>query len=228
MAGLIRLRPQHTEIERVKHPLLEGAKAVPIDELEAMAKRVARGGSGDELIMALRAPLRNLVGKYLYYFPTCRQFEDEMVSEGLTAFSALISDISLDFLAGRAILSIALRRAEDAINVFINSNQGVAAASMCQQKKLVKNGKDPVYITAEVEVSELNYEQPSDLGDEKIRDVLDALSMIEPQDEIDEFILDPFNWGRGYQELADDLGVGVGTIHRRKTRLYKKYLEITR
>ena len=56
--------------------------------------------------------------------------------------------------------------------------------------------------------------------------VVVGLSHERETDWLDEALLDRFNWGRGYQELADELGVGVGTIHRRKARLYKRFLEL--
>jgi hypothetical protein len=150
-----------------------------------------------------------------------------MVSEGFLALSRFSSEISLDLLAGRGILKVASQRMQDQIETFLNSNQSIASAGMTKQKKKVSEGSEPLYHkTIAEEIPESVH--PYDEGDEWKRDILEVLNSIEPIDEIDASLLSSENWGRGYQELADDLGVGVGTIYRRKSKLYKKFLELTR
>jgi DNA-directed RNA polymerase specialized sigma24 family protein len=99
---------------------------------------------------------------------------------------------------------------------------------MTKQKELISDGEAPIYRVGEDVAFITDSIHPVEDGDEWKRDVLETLRKMEPQDEIDTALLDRFNWGRGHQELADELGVGVGTIHRRKARLYKQYLKLTR
>ncbi len=93
-----------------------------------------------------------------------------------------------------------------------------------QQRYLIQQAEAPIYLQAEKNKYEES-QHSEDAGDEWKRDVLDVLEKIQPQDAIDEALLCPFNWGRTYQEMADELKVGVGTIHRRKARLYEIYKE---
>jgi DNA-directed RNA polymerase specialized sigma24 family protein len=131
-------------------------------------------------------------------------------------------------LKNRTILKIATRRIDDTIQRFLNRNQALTAPSLWKQNALTVNGETPIYRKSEDIVGLPEVTHPVEEGDEWKRDLLEVLAKIKPRDEIDAALLDQFNWGRSHQELADELGVGVGTIHRRKARLYKQYQELTR
>jgi hypothetical protein len=168
-----------------------------------------------------------MIGRYMANWPQTIPFLDDIISEGFLALSRLSSEISFDLLAGRGILKVASQRMQDQIETFLNSNQSIAAAGMTKQKKAVSEGTEPFYHKGVLEeIPETAH--PTDEGDEWKRDILEVLNSIEPIDEVDVALLSRENWGRGYQELADDLGVGIGTIHRRKTKLYNRFLELTR
>lgn len=224
MAKLISLRPYHMNTQHIAHPLLDGAISYNGDEIDMLADELRENPEvREEFIKAFRSSLRTIVGRYVYHWPTSYPFEDEMVSEGFS----VICEISLDLPSECGILKIVTRRIQDRINTFLNKNQALSAPSLRKQKYLQSEGEEPIYHNnTSVEIPEPSH--PTDEGDEWKRDILDVLRSIETSDEIDAALLSRENWGRGYQELADDLGVGVGTIHRRKAILYEKFLELTR
>ncbi len=228
MPSLIRLKHYHTTTQKVQHPLLDGAKAYSEDELQVVLQNVLNGHTEhQELTLALRSALRHMISRYRANWPCTRELLDDMVSEGLLALSRLSSAISLDFLAGRDILKVASQRMQDQIETYLNSNKAVAAAGMTKQKQTISDGLDPLYCTSSNELfSETLH--PTDEGDEWKRDIMDTINIMEVSDDIGVAILARENWGRSYQELADDLDVGVGTIHRRKAQLYSKFLKLTR
>jgi len=229
MPSLIRLKHYHTATQKVQHPSLDNAKVYSEDELQVVLQNVLNGCvEHQELTLALRSALRNMIGRYKANWPRTTPFLDDMVSEGLLALSRLSSSaISLDFLAGRGILKVASQRMQDQIETYLNSNQAVAAAGMTKQKQTVSDGLNPLYCTSSTEkIPEASH--PTDEGDEWKRDIMDTINIMKVSDDIGVAILARENWGRSYQELADDLDVGVGTIHRRKAQLYSKFLELTR
>ncbi|MHC4121286.1 MAG: hypothetical protein ACYSWO_27745 [Planctomycetota bacterium] len=222
--SIISLRPSNIYVLAFNHPLLKDAKPTNekrIDRLAAAARKDPE--QRPEFVRSLLSCLGNLVGRYLFYFPVARRFQDDMVSEGFAA----ICDLSLDIPPECGILKVASRRIQDRINTFLNDNRGVTAPSLRQQKYLKADGKDVIYRGA-VMADFPEEIHPSEAGDEWKRDVLDAISRIETKDELDASLLKRENWGRGYQDLADEFGVGVATIYRRKAALYNQYVELTR
>lgn len=225
----VHLKHYHTAVQGFDHPLLEEVKGKPInsEKLDTLAEEVAGGRHPTELIMELRGCVGLLVGRFLANWPDTYPHLDDMVSEGLAEIIRLCHSITFDLLRGRAILVIATSRAQFRIEKMLNEMRSLSAPSHWTQLDRLKGGKDPIYLQADTnEYSDVPH--PEDSGDEWKRDLLEALSQIQPMDEIDAALLESFNWGRGYQELADDLGVGVATIHRRKRRLYEQYLQLTR
>lgn len=223
----IHLRHYHTNTKRFKHPLLDGCKTASEEDLNALANEVLIGADPDSLIDALRGCVSMLVGRYLGNFSNLESFVDDMVSEGMLAVVNLCKAIPVDLFLEKGILKIATSRAQFEIERALNNMRCVASPSDRQQRRLISRDKEPIYLTADTnEYDEASH--PEDYSDEGLRDILDAFSMIQPEDELDIFLMDTSNWGRGYQELADECRVGVATIHRRKQRLYQKYLELTR
>lgn len=224
----IHLKHYHSDVKRFDHPLLNGCQTVSEDDLNAEAAQVLEGKPPGDLIMSLRGCVSMLVGRYLANWPVTTPYLDEMVSEGLIQIVQLCNKIPLDKFHERGILKLATSRAQNGIEDMLNSIRSITAPGKTTQKTRMHNGDDPLYLTSERAVdtgSEID--NPSDDGDEKIRDILDAFCKICPEDEVDEYIMDEYNWGRTNEELAEELGVGKSTIHRRRQRLYQKYLEIT-
>jgi hypothetical protein len=207
------------------HPLLPNVKAYTVEEINKLVDELKddpnfRATMIDALV---RSCLRCMVGKYLFHWPVSRPFTDDMVSEGFTA----ICEIPLDKLSKHGILKVATRRVQDKINLFLNKNQSLSSPSLRKQKYLQRDGEEPIYRSQSTDRYRENL-HPMDDGDEWKRDMLDALGKIKPRDHIDATILKRTNWGRRYQELADELNVGVGTIYRRKKALHKQFLQLTR
>ena len=223
----IHLKHYHTNTKRFKHPLLKKLEPVTEEQLNEMAAKVLDGGDPEELILALRGCVSMLVGRFIGNFVDLEGYIDDMVSEGLVSISRLCGALPVETVEKHGMLRCASMWAQRDIEAMLNRMRSLSAPGRDTQFKLIKDEEDPVYLQAETnEYAEIT--MPMDDGDEWKRDFLEALSMIEREDEIDAALLDRFNWGRGYQELADELGVGVGTIHRRKQRLYQKFLDLTR
>jgi len=228
MPSLVRLKHYHTNIHKVSHPLLDVARSHSEEDLQEILKGILDGSvERDVLTMALRSALGNMLGRYKANWPQTIPFMDDMVSEGFLALSRFSSEISLDFLAGRAILKVASQRMQDQIETYLNFNQAMAAASISKQQQVIKEGLNPLYCVSEAEAvpEELH---PADEGDEWKRDILEVVNTMDGVDDIGRAILARENWGLNFQDLADALGVGVGTIHRRKVQLYSEFLELTR
>lgn len=221
MTNLVRLKHYHKKVHGLDHELLDGAKTYTEDELQGMM------GDKDQLLMALRFALRMLVGRYLGNWPETRRFEDEMVSEGFLALSQLMSEISFDFLAGRDILKVAGQHMTDAIEVYLNANQSLSAPSMSTQRRALDAGEDVLYRHAEADIYCLPDSHPETPSGEALRDVLDAFCKLEPVDRLDVALMDQKNWGRANVDLAAELGTIPEMIRRRKSILYRKYLELT-
>lgn len=224
MAKIINLLPSQTKQQKFKHPLLKsGLTSYTAEELDLLAAGVKSDPAlASDFIMAMRVCLKCVVGRFLYYLPFTSTFVDDMVSVGFET----LTEATLN-LPESNVANVITRRIEDRIKNFLNDNMGLSAPTLRQQKNLAKRGEEPICLKGTSD-SYPEDSHPEDAGDEAIRDILDAYSQIQPDDEIDIFLMDQSNWGRGYQELADDLGVGVATVHRRKQRLYQKYLRLTR
>lgn len=222
MRNLIRLRPWHQETVCVTHHLLENLDAPSEDELQTMAMQVANGAAMDELCMSLRLCLKNNVGQYMRYWPQTRPLADDMVSVGFLALVKLMHDLTPELLKDRSIFLIANRRIQDAIEQFLNKNIAITSPGLTRQKEVVKDGGEPIYHFATSD----EFEHPHDAGDEWMRDYIDAFRQIKHSDDIDRALLNPLNWGRPLQELADELSVSVTTIHRRREKLHKQCMEM--
>jgi hypothetical protein len=205
---------------------LDGCVTVSEAALNEEAEKVLAGKGPDDLIMSLRGCVSMLVGRYLANWPTTSRFVDEMASEGIAEIVRLCHNIPVDKFRERGILKLATSRAQTGIEDMLNSIRSISSPSNWTQKKLLRTGKDPIYLTTEA--TEYNEEShPMDNGDEQVRDIIDAFCKLVPEDRVDAYIMDEYNWGRTNEELAAEIGVGKSTIHRRRQRLYQRYLEIT-
>jgi hypothetical protein len=230
--SLICLKHYHKEAMKVDHPLLNDAKVYSEKEIELLGAVVLQDPlEAPRLILALRSCLRHMVGRYLANWLESRPYEEDMVAEGLLEITAFVDALSLDLLAGRAILKVASQRIQDKIEIMLNARH-LAAPSKMQQFNRLRAGDDPLYLKAELYIAcddmlDGEVMHPEETGDEWKRDFIEALDQLKAADEIDEAILDKYNWGRTEQEIADELGVNRLLIHRRKKRLYQQFLEIT-
>jgi len=222
----IHLKHYHTKTSRFKHPLTGNTKPLDIEALNREATLVLYGKDPEELTLMLVRCVGLLVSRYLGNFPQTRKLVDEMVSEGMTAIADLLNRIPVDLFHERGILKIAESRAQNAIETMLNDMMALSSASARQQRYLMEADERPIYLQSE---SDDYNENPhsQDSGDEWKRDLLDALDMLQPQDDVEAAILNPLNWGRNNKEFACELGVCENTICRRKASLLERYEELT-
>ena len=224
----IHLREYHKNTRRFEHPLLQGCPALNEEDLNALAEDVMDGVKPDYLIDALRGCVSMLVGRYLGNFADSERFLDDMVSEGFTAVTRLCQNLPVELVKEKGILKVASSRAQSEIEAMLNSMQSLSAPGRNKQFQLIKEDDGaPIYLKADTNAYS-EAVQPQEGGDELKRDILDAFAQISPEDSLDVFLMDPLNWGRGHQELADLWGTSAQTVFRRRRRLYQKYLELTR
>jgi hypothetical protein len=210
---MIRLQPFQTKARAFSHPLLGGHQPKTEEELQELRD------DPDALVLGLFSSLRHLVGRFLQYYPQTAQFLDDMVSEGVAVLIKLSKDPPKD------ILHTANRRMEDVIESYLSVNIVASAPSLWKQKELSKEGADPRIATSIGKMPEKWH--PHDDGDYDVRDVLDAVSHIEPKDAVDDELLDKINWGKSNVEMAAELGVSEATIRARRQELYNQYLSLT-
>jgi len=230
----IHLKHYHTKVQNFDHPLLDDVlKSYDRGKLDTLAWQVVDDGANpEELVMALRSCLKLLVGRFIGNWPESNSYVDDMVSEGLSEIVRLCNDIPEDLLAKKSIFKIADSRAQYGIEKMLNSSRSLASASPRTQTKRIGRNEDPLYVQS---VSDTLLSTPEDEsafhpienGDEKIRDILEVIKMLEPADEIDEKILDPLYWNMSDAELADKVGRSRQAIRKRKLRLYNQFLKIT-
>lgn len=227
----ISITPSQRKVKKFRHPFLDGSESHTKEQLEAIASEVLAGRKDkDSLLMALRSCLRNLVGRYLYYFPESRRFEDEMVSEGILAIVSILDTLNESMLEGKGIFHLAASRINGAIKKFLNKNRAFTAPSLRYQYKL----PEPVYVKS-ISIHGVNLKDetndnihPKDDGDEWKRDFIEILDCMKESDHIDKAILLKTNWGATNKELAKELNVSPETVRTRRHKLYEKFLDLMR
>jgi len=225
MPGIVKLFLNMNKSKPIRHPLLNDAKKKSKQEINSAAQLKLLDPASDELFFALRSCVRNIVGRFIYYYPGTENFLDDMVSESFSVISEFVSKITLDTIINYDILNIVHKRIRNRLENYLNKNQHIVTSSMRTHHNKFKKGEEAIYYDS-FDLSGIA-EQPLDDGDEWKRDLLDSLNHI-AENHVDDYILRQENWGRTYQSLADELKVGVGTICRRKALLYDKYLELSR
>jgi hypothetical protein len=233
----IHLKSYHIKCVRFSHPLLDSCDEFTEDELNKLAEHVLAGGDPDELILALRARLSIIVGRYLGNWPMCRPFVDDMVSEGLASITKLCHAIPEDVFAEQSIPYIAQSWCTRDIERMLNAMRSLSAPAASTQFTRIKDKKDPVYLmsasqlVSDEEAEEMeDYtedQQPRTASDVSVRDIFDAVCKIVPSDEFDAYLLDEESWGRQNVELAAEVGVTASAVRYRREKLYKKFLELT-
>jgi hypothetical protein len=229
----IHLKHYHTKVQNFDHPLLDDViKSYDSDKLDDLAWQVVKGDDPEELVLALRSCLKLLVGRFLGNWPESAPYVDDMVSEGFTEIVRLCNNIPEDLLIEKSMFKIVVYRAQQGIERMLNKIRSLATASHTTQWKRIAQGNEPIYIQG---VSDSLLSTPEDdmahhpieFGDENIRDVLEGIGMLKPNDEIDEKILNPPCWGVSDAELAAETGISRQAIQKRKLRLYNQFLKIT-
>jgi hypothetical protein len=215
---LVRLMAQQQGVYNVRNPLLDGCTVYKLEELEAMT-----GGPPEDLIMALRSLLRNIVGRYCRHWPCKRRFESDMVSEGMMAIVKLANSTVYIEDHERDIMYLASLHVRRAIERMINEMQSNAAPSFCTQEKRAREGEAPIYLSAE---KELEDDDASLDSQECLYDILEVVAMLRLDYELATKVMDPSNWGLNDYELADKIGSTRSLVMHCRLRLLEQYKEL--
>ena len=205
-----------------EHPLFLGCVSYSEEEIE----HIAANYSDEDLIMALRSCLRYNVARIAGKWESTIPFIDDMINEGMLAIVEWVPKRN-DSVSEHSIIKQATSVVINAIELYINDNQSLAAPSRTEQKRLIAKGENPIYLQAVTNEYTMCDREERDPDTYK-RDMMEALEALEARDEIDEAILAQSAWSKNSSELARELGVGERLIRRRRDRLYKEFLELTR
>lgn len=226
MSVYVHLKHYHKESWDVKHPMFDSKdlpEVVPVKEDQLVA--LLDAGDKEGLTLALRSCLRHNVGRYLANWEITRPYQEEMVSEGFVGLAKFV-DGAPDNLKDRTILYTAQMYINMMIEEMLNKIQSLAAPSTSQQTNLIGADKDPVYVQATTDLSDVDKAEHD--SDTYKRDMYEALEKIEARDEIDAALLCPDYWGMNDKEVADALAVPRETVRDRRSRLYEEFLRLTR
>jgi len=175
---LIQLRHYHRKSNRFEHPLLDGAK--PVTDVELAYLHSTK--SVEEVLLALRSCLRHLVGRFIANWPASEPYVDDMVSEGLVAFTRLIRE----GVESETLMFKASQRAQEAIEVYLNKAVAMTAPSLTTQKRLLRARKDVNYPTHNTDLSTVEKVAVDETFNDEI---FDAISLIEARDDLDAALL---------------------------------------
>jgi hypothetical protein len=224
--NLISLSAAQRKVLFFKHPVFDGCESYTLDELTEMVEdRILREAPTEELILALRSMSRYLIGRYLWYWPVCRSYIDEMVGEAMLANTIMVTKLSRETLDGRDILKLSSRKVRTRIESMLNKLQSVSAPSLRWQYKLKVTEGAPAYCQS---IREPDEEDKVDCENEQNRhDALEAIARLRAECDIAVAVLDPDNWGVGDKELGKELGVPASHIRQCRDDLYAQYLTLT-
>jgi hypothetical protein len=223
--NLISLSASQRHVLYFKHPVFDECEQHSLEELSVMVEsRIVDEESADELILALRSMSRYLIGRYLWYWPVCRVYIDEMVGEAMLANTILVNKLSRESMAGRDILKISSRKVRTRIESMLNKLQSVAAPSVRWQYKLKELDGEPIYCQSIREPSE---EDKVEECEQNRHDALEAIARLRAECDIAVSVLDPENWGLSDRELGKSLSVETRYIRQCRDDLYTQYLTLT-
>lgn len=204
------------------HLLFEDCVRYTEEEIEEISKT----GTDEELILALRSCLRYNVARIAGKWESTIPFIDDMVNEGMLALVEWVPKRH-DTDSKHSVMKRATSTIVNSIELFLNSNQSLAAASRTEQRRRISKGEPPIYLQSVTNDMTLCDKEEKDPDTYK-RDVMEALDALVLEDEIDKAIVRKENWSRTNTEMAKELGVPIRTVSYRRARLYNQYLELTR
>jgi hypothetical protein len=205
-----------------EHPLFKGCTQYTEDEIEY----ISAWQTDEQLILALRSVLRYNVARIAGKWESTIPFIDDMINEGMLAIVEWVPKRS-DTESDKSVMKRATSVIINAIEVYLNDNQAIAAPSVREQKRRIARGEEALYleaVTNEYTFCDLEEKDP----DTYKRDVMEALEALTLEDEIDAAIIAKENWSKSHSELAEELGTYKMLILRRRRRLYNEFLELTR
>jgi len=223
--NLIRLCANQRRVKQFEHPAFKDVKPVSQEALADLVEARLDGGPTEPLILALRSTARYLIGRYMWHYPSCRRFLDEMVGEAMLAVTMLVSHLERDMLIDSNIQKLASSRIRGRIEECLNELQGVAAPCLRTQLGRLADGLKPDYLVSEREPKHEDKENPD--AEEEKSDMLDALEVLRGECEMAALILDPDNWGLDDKELAEKLGCTYQYANRCRRNLLSQFLKLT-
>lgn len=226
--NMVRLRSSQTCVYSFKHPLLDDTIEQMDPDTERLVLEEFFSGSmdaRDRLILNYLPLLRWIIGRYLYHWPVTRRFLDDMVSEGLVAIIAAISNYTPDKLGEMELLKTVANKIQYEIEKFISDNLGLVPAPFRENRKKVQNGRPPVFGLVEGDLDDVKDFVVGDDPNLIEVDVLDVIAVMRNESELKTQLLDRELWSMSNQEIADKLGISIKTVRRQRNALLQEYTE---
>lgn len=148
--NIIRLASQHRNQLNFSNPMLDGAVKVGEEVLSEMIKLFVTSRDSkvrDDLILANLTLVKWVVGRYLYHWPETRNFEDDMVGEGVLTVCKVIDSLQKP-LSGSSLQATLVTRIKLEIEVYLNNNRSMIRASLRTNYNRAKEGRELEYTYA--------------------------------------------------------------------------------
>jgi hypothetical protein len=227
---IVKLYPNQQKAKPFKHPLLNDAKNsltdVEIEELVLAVLQWKSVSASEKLILAHLPLLRQIIGRYLFYWPLTNRFLEDMVSAGVYAITIALNNLTEKRLQNKSIGTYLANHICEHIEIEISKLRGIAPAPKRTNFRRVKQGKDPIFGT--VEASLTSAKDSCFYLDSSFEEVaiIDVLEYMEKELGKPEILFDSKLWGLSDSEAADEIGVPRRTVGYRRAILYKRFLEL--
>lgn len=230
MAKMIRLKPSHTRILPVDHPLFDSILKSEPDVIDIWIQKTKKGDedSREKLILSHLPLLRHTVGRYLGNWPVTHRYLDEMVSTGVTTIvqiiNALPDHVSNYEELGTVLFNHVCAAIEDEIARLI----GIVSASPRTNRRRLQHGDDIDSEEAELDVDNIKIRENADYIENgfDLIDALDAIQFLMEEFSQLNIILKKEYWGLTSLEVAERTGISRQTIDWYRQELYKRYQRI--
>ena len=190
--NLVHLTSQQTKRRRFRHPLLDSTEDI---DAEVLAKQIEfyiatrSKQAKDDLIMGNLILVKWVVGRYLYHWPETRPYDDDMVSEGFTAVTTIVSELD-EVVPPHELRAMMVARIKWKIEEWLNNNRSIVRASLRTNWNRLSEGRELEYVNSvPLDENLLPGELDENLTCVDVLDSLDALDAIDKEEFIDVVLL---------------------------------------
>ena len=229
---MVKLKPSQRRVMVVKHPLLDNASPpLTSEKIEELLPQAISGDqeARDALILGHLSMLRNTIGRYIKHWPLTRRFQDEMVSVGLLTLTRVVNRLQEDTLGERLLGPYLLNYICKYIEIEITKLRGIAPASTSTNLRRIQAGRTPIFGEIECSVDNPGVKEAHcyyEAGFDEV-DTMEIVDRLRIESHNCELILDREYWGLNDSEAAKRTGIPQQTVQWYRTKMLKRYHELT-
>ena len=190
--NLIHLTSRQTRCRKFEHPLLDystEADAVVVNKQIEFYLKTRSKQAYDDLILGNLILVKWVVGRYLHYWPESRPYEEDMASEGITAVTSIVSELS-DLVTASELRAMMVVRIKRQIEFYLNDNRSMVRAGLSTNFSRLKQGRELEYANSVSLDEKLCHGQlDENLACIDVLDSLDALDCIDKEEFVDMVLL---------------------------------------